>query len=78
MFFYIHVYVGALVLDGMQLKNVVIENSEVEYTGEDAIQLENVWFVNCTFILPPNNVTRAFGNAILAQAPVTFQRSSSG
>ena len=63
-----------LVLDGHRIKNVVIADSTVEYDGGPLL-LENVYFVNCSFILPVANKARALGQAVLESASVEFDTS---
>lgn len=41
---------GHLQLDGNQMKHAIVENAVVKYSG-GAIQLYDVYFVNCTFIV---------------------------
>lgn len=60
-----------LVLDDHRIKNVVIADSTVEYDGGPLL-LENVYFVNCSFILPAAKNTRALGQTILESASVKF------
>jgi hypothetical protein len=67
----------ALNLSNMYMKNVIIENTTVEYDGEGPLILDNVWFVNCQFVLPQNDNARQFSNAILASAPVSFRSTHS-
>jgi hypothetical protein len=62
---------GAVVLDGMVMKNVVIRNTLISYSG-GPISLSNVIFVNCTFLLPNEMPTREFANTILANSAVSF------
>lgn len=51
-----------LKLDGMFMKNVIIENSQVDYYG-GPVDLENVYFVNCKFQVQqqPNGLEFAKG-----------------
>lgn len=64
-----------LVLDNKRLKNVVISDSVVEYDGGPLI-FENVYFVNCSFVLPTGKNTRAFGKAILESASANFDSAT--
>ncbi|HEY6252177.1 MAG TPA: hypothetical protein VI685_19655 [Candidatus Angelobacter sp.] len=66
----------SFVLDGMHLKNVIVKNVHVKYYGTGPVILENVYFVNCTFELPPNPKTRELGDAILASAATTFRQAA--
>ena len=59
-------------LDGEYMRNVIIRNCDVSYSG-GPVRLENVWFVNCVFhsyrhVMPES---RKLGKVILAYAPVT-------
>jgi hypothetical protein len=52
-------------LDGLALENVVFLNSYGAYRGE-SIQLENVSFVECDFLLDSNDASVAFVDAVVA------------
>jgi hypothetical protein len=71
-FFVIEGGMHALVLDGAYMKNVIIRNSAVVYSGGPVL-LENVYFVNCTFKggfqLPSG---RDLGIKLLSAASVNF------
>ena len=56
---------GNLTLDGMHLKNVVLVNVHVIYKG-GASELENVYFLNCTF-----QITRSANGIELADNILT-------
>jgi hypothetical protein len=62
---------GGIGLDGMAMKNVVIRNTVVGYSG-GPMSLQNVIFVNCTFLFPLNQESRDLGRALLASSAVTF------
>jgi hypothetical protein len=67
---------GNLVLDGMEMKNVILENVRVYYYGW-AVSIENVSFVNCEFKIAPKpnaNVEKLI-NAVLTSRSVTFAAS---
>lgn len=72
-FFVIDGGMDALVLDDAYMKNVIIRNSAVVYSG-GRVLLENVYFVNCTFKrgfqLTPAG--RDLGVKLLSAASVTF------
>lgn len=70
-FFVIDGGYDALVLDDMYMKNVIVRNSEVAYSGA-AIRLENVFFVNCKFQFERTPNAIALGNLMLDSAPVNF------
>ncbi|HXP80272.1 MAG TPA: hypothetical protein VN976_10235 [Verrucomicrobiae bacterium] len=63
----------ALVLDGMFMKNVIIRNSVVVYSGGPAV-LQNVYFVNCTFKkdFPLTPAGLDLGIKLLSAASVNF------
>jgi hypothetical protein len=58
-------------LDGMYLKNVIVRNAQLVYNG-GPIRLENVAFVNCTFVLAKNKPTINLGDAILQANSINF------
>jgi hypothetical protein len=64
----------SIVLDNEYMKNVVIKDAVVEYDG-GPMRLENVYFVNCTFILPTADEPKIheFTTALLAKVPTTFR-----
>jgi hypothetical protein len=65
---------GAIALDNMFMRHVVVRNSRVISTGE-AIHLDDVTFVNCVFVLTNVPRTRSLALAILSQAAVIFPES---
>jgi hypothetical protein len=62
---------GGLVLDNTLLKNVVIRNATIFYSG-GPVSLQNVIFVNCTFVLPNEAHPRDFATLVLNQGAITF------
>lgn len=66
--------VDSIVLDGMYMKNVIIRNARVIYEG-GPVQLENVSFVNCTFLLAQKQPVKQLGDAILQTASVDFTQN---
>ena len=62
---------GGVKLDGMVLRNVVIRNTVVSYSG-GPISLDNVIFVNCVFLLPNEAQPRNFATMVLNQQAITF------
>jgi hypothetical protein len=62
---------GSVVLDGLTMKNVILENVSIVYHG-GPIRMENVYFVNCTFALPQSQIGAAFGIAVLEHPSVVF------
>jgi hypothetical protein len=61
---------GGLILDGMQLRNVLIYNALIVYRGGPLI-LKNVYFVSCTFDMDQNRNTRGFIAAALGDPSVS-------
>jgi len=57
---------GTLNLDGLVLKRVIVANSEVVYNG-GPLQLEGVYFVNCTFRVAQQERGVMFAVALLSQ-----------
>ena len=65
---------GAILLDGMILRHVVLRKTKVFYNGGDT-SLEDVIFVDCTFILKNEPAARLFALAVLEQNQVKFKRT---
>ena len=63
---------GALGLDGMLLKHVVLRNTTVFYSG-GPVYLEDFLLVNCTLVLTNVDATRSFALAVLASPRITFK-----
>ena len=63
---------GATSLDGMYLRNIILDNREVYYTGQPLI-LENVIFSNCKFVLGNDIRGRQLAGSILTSPSVTFR-----
>jgi len=51
-------------LDGYRFKNVIFRNSTIKYDG-GPLRMENVYFVNCTFEIPPNQHGREFAEKVI-------------
>jgi hypothetical protein len=64
-----------LLVDGLFLKNVIIYKTMVAYHGGN-LKFENVYFVDCTFDFQSLPQSRELANTILANAAVTFSKSS--
>ena len=62
---------GGIKLDGYLLKSVVLRKMMIIYSG-GPVQLENVIFVNCTFVLENEAAQRRFATAVLSNPEVTF------
>jgi hypothetical protein len=58
-------------LDRMHFRNVIFYGSEIVYQG-GAIQLENVKWINCNFIVAPTESGRKFIAHILADKSATY------
>lgn len=65
----------AIGLDNANMKNVVIRNAEVVYNG-GPVRLENVAFVNCTFVFTKNRPTINLGETILQANSINFSTVS--
>jgi hypothetical protein len=61
-------------LDGMHLKNIILKNALVYYTGK-ALKLENVYFVNCRFAIDNTPEGQQFADTALSHPSVTFTPS---
>ncbi|MEO7862190.1 MAG: hypothetical protein ABIU05_17525 [Nitrospirales bacterium] len=59
-------------LDGLRLKNVIFKDITIHYEG-GKLQMENVYFVNCTFEVVKKPSGKNFASAVLASVPSTFQ-----
>jgi hypothetical protein len=61
-----------LFMGNMVMKNIIIQDSHVVYRG-DPIELENVYFVNCTFDVRREVRGQQFAKAIFSTSPaITF------
>jgi len=58
-------------LDGHRLKNVIYINLQIEYDGGPVI-LENVSFINCSFVLQQNDNSSSLAKAVFASTPTSF------
>ena len=62
-----------ILIDGMNMKNVVFENSTLEFQGDGLPILDHVWFINCTFIFKQkNDISLELSKAIMASVPIIF------
>lgn len=66
---------GAISLDSKYMRHVVFQNVEIHYSGKP-VMLEDVIFMNCTFVFDNTPETRQLGNALLASSPLNFQVSA--
>ena len=62
---------GAMTMDGMYMKNVVLRNVTIFYNGGPAV-LDGVIFVDCHFVLSNVPQTRDFADAVLSKDSVIF------
>jgi hypothetical protein len=65
---------GDVLLDGTELRHVIVINAHVVYKGGPLI-MQDVYFVNCTFDLPQQANTQNLATAILERIPVDFKAS---
>ncbi len=63
-----------LSLDGVRLKNVIFRNSRIVYRG-GPMQMDNVYFVNCTFEVPRRPNGQELCATLLASTATTFKTS---
>jgi hypothetical protein len=61
-------------IDTMEKLEVIVRNATITYSG-GPLRLENVSFVNCSFILTDAPAARRLGQTILQSAPVNFTNS---
>jgi len=66
---------GALNIDGRFARHVVFENVEVHYTNQPLV-LEDVVFVNCTFVIENGNSGRKLSETLISSQIVNFKTSS--
>ena len=62
---------GYMSLDGMRLRHVLLNAVEIHYSGK-AILLEDVTFLNCTFVMDNTEPSRDLAQAIATSANVKF------
>ena len=67
---YIFAKGGAFVIDGMQMKNVIFTNVHIIYHGSP-LQMDNVFFVNCTFSVDRQPSGQSFADTFLKSGPST-------
>jgi hypothetical protein len=61
---------GALLLDGIEARNVVFANVHITYEGGQ-VDLTNVYFINCTFEMKLRPNSQSLAAAVLSSAPAT-------
>lgn len=62
---------GYMSLDGMHLRHVLLNSVEIRYSGK-ALLLEDVAFLNCTFVMDNTEPSRDLAQAIATSANVKF------
>ena len=62
-------------LDGLYMRHVIFDHVEIHYSGSPVI-LEDVRFVNCTFVFDNVDHARLLGEQILAEATVNFHTTA--
>lgn len=63
---------GAISLDGMYMRNVVLRGTTVVYQGGPVV-LSNVIFVNCTFTFDNKTATRTLAEAVVSGSVTTLK-----
>jgi hypothetical protein len=63
---------GRISLDETHIRQVVFEGAEIHYSGERVI-LEDVIFINCTFVFDNNEPERKLGLALLDSSKINFE-----
>lgn len=58
------------ILDGSRLRNIIFKNSKIVYDG-GPVEMENVYFVNCTFEVSRRPSGKTFAETVLAAEPAT-------
>lgn len=61
---------GGWKLDGYRMKNVIFKDTEITYEG-GPVDMQNVYFVNCTFHVAKKPNGKNFASTVLASAPAT-------
>jgi hypothetical protein len=67
---------GSVILDGMRVRRFIFENVEIVYSGAP-VELDDVMFVNCTFVFDNQSNSRTLGAFLLASDTVTVHLSRS-
>ena len=68
---------GAVSLDGYHFRNVTFQNVRVRYSGGPLI-MENVTFVDCTFVMDNKPPTRKLSESLLATSAVSYANVPAG
>jgi hypothetical protein len=61
---------GVQKLDGLHWKNSIFQNMRIEYDG-GPVELENVRFINCTFVMKYSPRAETFADMVLTQTEIT-------
>lgn len=56
---------GDVNIDNIELRNVVFRNAHVAYFGTKPVSMRNVYFIDCTFDMPPTPGAQRFALAVL-------------
>jgi len=66
---------GTMNLDNLNMRHVVVNGTEIHYSGEP-LRLEDVIFLNCTFVFDDSTPTRNLAAAILLESnSISFRAS---
>ena len=63
---------GAIRLDGMRFRKIVLQSVDIYYDG-GPLALEDVVFINCRFIMDDLENGHALGNALLSASSLTLE-----
>jgi hypothetical protein len=66
---------GAVILDNMQLRKVIFKNVYIQYDG-GPIKMQDVYFLNCTFVITKQRNGELLATNVLKPSPaVNFNAS---
>jgi len=65
---YIYLKGGAILLDGSELRHVVLNDVTVYYEGHSVI-MTNVYFINCKFVISANSNGQDLAKSVLTSGP---------
>ena len=66
---------GSYRIDNQEIRSVFFKDVEIHYSGAPLI-IENVTFINCTFVMDNGANTRSFGRTLLASERIDFRADS--
>jgi hypothetical protein len=69
---WLYVKGGTVNIDYKDIRHATLQDVEVHYTGQPVI-LEDVIFINCTFVFDNNNSGRDLSQALLASEHINFR-----